>query len=193
MDTDSNLIFESYVDGITQKKRELAGNIMDIIRYGLPEEGQIPGLVEELKKIFKFVKPLQGNTQTSEYQKAIGEARRIMGKLKAAGWKKPQFVELYKTCDKEEEKPVKQEDDESVSTSSSFNFFSDKSRNEEAENKFTDNKPVTKYLVGKLQQMHGHLEEMSTAIGFSKNPEIDQLLSKIRDLADMLITEQPNN
>jgi len=34
---DNHLIFESYVDNLTRTKRELAGNIMDIIRYGLPE------------------------------------------------------------------------------------------------------------------------------------------------------------
>jgi len=37
MNHDSRLIFEAYTDLLTQKKKELAGNIMDIIRYGIPE------------------------------------------------------------------------------------------------------------------------------------------------------------
>jgi len=134
------------------------------------------------------MKPLQGNTGTPEYQKAVGEARRIMGKLKAAGGKKPQFVELYKTCDKKED-VSRQEDNEAVASPTGFNFFS----YEEAESKFTEEKPVTRYLVNKLHTMHNHLEEMATAIGLSRNSEIDQILSKIRDLADMLITEHPSN
>lgn len=59
--------------------------------------------------------------------------------------------------------------------------------------KFASEKPVTNHLISQLRLMHDRLNEMSTAISLSRSPEIDQLLSHIRDLADMLITEQPNN
>jgi len=58
--------------------------------------------------------------------------------------------------------------------------------------KFASEKPVTTHLISQLRLMHDRLNEMSTAISLSRSPEIDQLLSHIRDLADMLITEQPN-
>lgn len=58
--------------------------------------------------------------------------------------------------------------------------------------KFASEKPVTNHLISQLRLMHDRLNEMSTAISLSRSPEIDQLLSHIRDLADMLITEQPN-
>ena len=58
--------------------------------------------------------------------------------------------------------------------------------------KFASEKPVTNHLISQLRLMHDRLNEMSTAISLSRSPEIDQLLSHIRDLADMLILEQPN-
>jgi len=62
---------------------------------------------------------------------------------------------------------------------------------EDAESKFSDDKPVTNHIISQLRLMHDRLNEMSTAISLARSPEIDQLLSRISELADMLITEHP--
>ncbi|NBP02170.1 MAG: hypothetical protein EBU90_18970 [Proteobacteria bacterium] len=97
MNNDIHQIFESYVDGITQKKRELTGNIMDIIRYGLPKEEEIPGLKNRLIEIFKNIKA-HGNKPTEQ---EVIEAKQIMGQLRASGMNKAELVSMYKQSDNE--------------------------------------------------------------------------------------------
>ena len=44
-------------------------------------------------------------------------------------------------------------------------------------------------IVSDLYRVHTTLNQLSTAIHMNRNAETDQLLSKIRDLADMLIAD----
>lgn len=55
--------------------------------------------------------------------------------------------------------------------------------------KYADTKPITNYAVKQLQKMLDQLNQLSTAIELARQPEIDQVLSKIRDAADMLISD----
>jgi hypothetical protein len=55
--------------------------------------------------------------------------------------------------------------------------------------KYSDTKPITNYAIKQLEKMHEQLNGLSTAIELARQPEIDQVLSKIRDLADMLISD----
>lgn len=55
--------------------------------------------------------------------------------------------------------------------------------------KYADPKPITNYAIKQLEKMHEQLNSLSTAIELARQPEIDQVLSKIRDLADMLISD----
>ena len=46
-------------------------------------------------------------------------------------------------------------------------------------------------IVSELHKVHNILNDMSTMIHLNRSSETDQLLSKIRDLADMLIADGP--
>lgn len=51
--------------------------------------------------------------------------------------------------------------------------------------------PVLDVVVSELHKMHNALNDMSNMIHMNRSSEVDQLLSKIRDLADMLIADAP--
>jgi hypothetical protein len=51
--------------------------------------------------------------------------------------------------------------------------------------------PVLDVAVSELHKMHNALNDMSNMIHMNRSAEVDQLLSKIRDLADMLIADGP--
>jgi len=46
-------------------------------------------------------------------------------------------------------------------------------------------------IISELNKVHTILNQLSTLIELNRSEEIDQLLSKIRDVADMLIAEKP--
>jgi len=46
-------------------------------------------------------------------------------------------------------------------------------------------------IISELNKVHTILNQLSTLIDLNRSEEIDQLLSKIRDVADMLIAEKP--
>ena len=50
---------------------------------------------------------------------------------------------------------------------------------------------VLDVVVSELHKIHNSLNDMSNMIHLNRSSEVDQLLSKIRDLADMLITDSP--
>jgi len=50
---------------------------------------------------------------------------------------------------------------------------------------------VLDVVVSELHKMHNALNDMSNMIHLNRSSEVDQLLSKIRDLADMLIADGP--
>ena len=58
------------------------------------------------------------------------------------------------------------------------------------QSKFLQSKGVETYAVNQLERMLKQLEDMSTAIHLSKSSQADQLLSKIRDTAEMLMSER---
>jgi len=58
--------------------------------------------------------------------------------------------------------------------------------------KFGDSRPISAYAIKELNAIHDKLNSLSTALQLAKNAEADQLLSKIRDLSDMLISENPS-
>jgi len=64
-------------------------------------------------------------------------------------------------------------------------------KDEEAESKFTSRGAVNDIVVSELHKMHTALNQMSNMIDLNPSAEVDQLLCKIRDVADMLIAEHP--
>jgi hypothetical protein len=64
-------------------------------------------------------------------------------------------------------------------------------KEEQAESKFTSRGAVNDIVVSELHKMHTALNQMSNMIDLNPSAEVDQLLSKIRDVADMLIAEHP--
>ena len=62
---------------------------------------------------------------------------------------------------------------------------------EALQSKFTGRGPVNDIVVSELHKMHTALNQMATMIDLNPSAEVDQLLSKIRDTADMLIAEKP--
>ena len=62
---------------------------------------------------------------------------------------------------------------------------------EALQSKFTGRGPVNDIVVSELHKMHNNLNDMATMIDLNPSAEVDQLLSKIRDVADMLIAEHP--
>ena len=62
---------------------------------------------------------------------------------------------------------------------------------EAMQSKFTNRGPVNDIVVSELHKMHNNLNDMATMIDLNPSDEVDQLLSKIRDVADMLISDAP--
>jgi hypothetical protein len=59
---------------------------------------------------------------------------------------------------------------------------------EALQSKFTSRGPVNDIVVSELHKMHTALNQMSNMIDLNPSAEVDQLLAKIRDMSDMLIT-----
>jgi hypothetical protein len=76
---DNHLIFENYVDGITKRRSELAGNIMDIVRYGIPTKEEFIKIRQELHDKTKEI--LQRGTPATEEERARG--RQLMGMMRS--------------------------------------------------------------------------------------------------------------
>jgi len=64
-------------------------------------------------------------------------------------------------------------------------------KDEQAESKSTGRGAVNDIVVSELHKIHTALNQMSSMIDLNPSAEVDQLLSKIRDVADMLIAERP--
>jgi len=62
---------------------------------------------------------------------------------------------------------------------------------EAMQSKFTNRGPVNDIVVSELHKMHNALNDMATMIDLNPSDEVDQLLSKIRDMSDMLISDRP--
>ena len=79
MDKDTRLMYENYVDGITKKKSELSGNIMDIVKHGIPSKEQFIAIRAELHR---FTKEIQDRgTGATEQEKE--KAHHLMGQIRA--------------------------------------------------------------------------------------------------------------
>jgi hypothetical protein len=61
---------------------------------------------------------------------------------------------------------------------------------EALQSKFLEDKPVTKYIVQTIEKMINHLEQLSKQIHLSRSSEVDQLLSRLRDTSEMLMSER---
>ena len=62
---------------------------------------------------------------------------------------------------------------------------------EAMQSKFTGRGPVNDIVVSELHKIHTALNQMATMIHLNPSDEVDQLLSHIRDVADMLISDKP--
>ena len=62
---------------------------------------------------------------------------------------------------------------------------------EAMQSKFTGRGPVNDIVVSELHKIHTALNQMATMIDLNPSAEVDQLLSRIRDVADMLIADKP--
>jgi len=69
-------------------------------------------------------------------------------------------------------------------------FKKKKQSTENAESKFLNPQGVETYALNQLDKMVKALEGMSTAIHLSKSSAVDQLLSRLRDTAEMLMSER---
>ena len=61
---------------------------------------------------------------------------------------------------------------------------------EALQSKFTSPQGVETYALNQLDKMVKALESLSTAIHLSKSSAVDQLLSRVRDTAEMLMSER---
>jgi len=79
MHRDNHLIFENYVDGITKRRGELAGNLMDIVRYGIPSKEEFIKIRQELHDKVKELK--ERGTPATEEEQARG--KQLMGMIRS--------------------------------------------------------------------------------------------------------------
>jgi hypothetical protein len=79
MHADNHVIFENYVDGITKRRGELAGNIMDIVRYGIPTKEEFIKIRQELHDKVKELK--ERGTPATEEEQARG--KQLMGMIRS--------------------------------------------------------------------------------------------------------------
>lgn len=79
MHADNHVIFENYVDGITKRRGELAGNIMDIVRYGIPTKEEFIKIRQELHDKVKELK--ERGTPATEAEQARG--KQLMGMIRS--------------------------------------------------------------------------------------------------------------
>ena len=79
MINDGHLIFENYVDGITKRRGELAGNIMDIVRYGIPTKEEFIKIRQELHDKTKQI--LDRGTPATQEERARG--RQLIGMIRS--------------------------------------------------------------------------------------------------------------
>jgi len=79
MRKDEHLIFENYVDGITKRRGELAGNIMDIVRYGIPTKEEFIKIRQELHVKTKQI--LDRGTPATEEERARG--KQLIGMIRS--------------------------------------------------------------------------------------------------------------
>ena len=79
MVNDNHLIFENYVDGITKRRGELAGNIMDIVRYGIPSKEEFIKIRQELHDKTKEI--LDRGTPATEEERHRG--KQLIGMIRS--------------------------------------------------------------------------------------------------------------
>ena len=68
-----------HMDGITKRKSELAGNIMDIVRYGIPSKEEFIKIRQELHRKVKEIQ--DRGTEATEQEKQ--EGRHMLGQIRA--------------------------------------------------------------------------------------------------------------
>ena len=68
-----------HMDGITKRKSELAGNIMDIVRYGIPSKEEFIKIRQELHRKVKEIQ--ERGTEATDQEKQ--EGRHMLGKIRA--------------------------------------------------------------------------------------------------------------
>lgn len=73
------MIFENYVDGITKRRGELAGNLMDIVRYGIPTKEEFIKIRQELHDKTKQI--LDRGTPATEEERARG--KQLIGMIRS--------------------------------------------------------------------------------------------------------------
>ena len=79
MHKDNHVMFENYVDGITKRKSELAGNIMDIVRYGIPTKEEFIKIRHELHRKVKEIQ--DRGTEATPEERAAGH--RMIAQIRA--------------------------------------------------------------------------------------------------------------
>jgi len=95
MDKDSHLIFESYTNHLSKTKEQLGSNIMRLVKYGMPDEQDVPILKNRLMAIFRDIKKAGGHVTASQSE----EAKHIINQLRNAGMPEQDIRGLYKASD----------------------------------------------------------------------------------------------
>jgi hypothetical protein len=79
MDKDARLMVEAYVDGITKRRGELAGTVMDIVKHGVPTRAEFIKIRHELHHKVQEIQ--DRGTPATEQEKQQGH--RMMGQIRA--------------------------------------------------------------------------------------------------------------
>ena len=79
MNNDNALMMEAFADGITQRRSELAGTVMHIVKHGMPTRAEFIKIRHELHRKVKEIQ--DRGTEATEQEKQ--EGRRMMGQIKA--------------------------------------------------------------------------------------------------------------
>jgi len=110
MRKDEHLIFENYVDGISKRKGELAGNIMDIVKYGIPSKEEFIKIRQELHRKVKEIQ--DRGTEATPEERAAGH--RMIAQIRSYRAQHPMdpppFTPEQKVFDKQHDSEENAED-----------------------------------------------------------------------------------
>ena len=79
MNKDNALMVEAFADGITKRRGELAGTVMDIVKHGMPTRAEFIKIRHELHRKVKEIQ--DRGTEATAQEKQQG--RHMMGQIRA--------------------------------------------------------------------------------------------------------------
>lgn len=189
---DSRLIFENYVDGVTQRKNELAGNIMDIVRHGIPSKEEFIKIRQQLHDLVNMVKA-RGDKATSEEQDLFNE---LIGKMRAYRSQHPDDPKPSRDLSKEEDA----EENVVKKCKCGCKDCPDRAKEEDAESKFSQTEPLVKQVKmltnNALRNVFAVIESMENLTTIPYDGELDALAMNLEEevmrMLDVLKEKMPD-